>query len=797
MDTSDFSFSFKCDWCSFSTKDILEIKEHVDNHKQMARKNDGSGQQTGDEQSSAGQETESSSRKEENAGGGLTQADSLQNAISEENDTTQKVDACKEKTNHEKQDERNSIETNSEDERNSDDDDGGGDDDDDDDDDEEDDDDGEESERDSSDDESSDGSDVGNHEKADSQSGSGSKRGVQVKKGMGTSRIYTEIVDHRPNSQNDTDGNTVNLEEMQKKARRKPPIPKKAIKEADEMTNEDWELDGELKDAGAVDNLSCDEDYDPGRSIGSANTREHPVVTRSRDEQIIIQQFTEGQSIDAETNRDPKVQEQSKAKYRIKQKNECKICHLTFKYKYRLTQHQKTHGIVKRSAVEKGSGGQQAVKKTNIPTDRYKCNECEFSCKFKYRLKEHKAAQHREGKAPTGEKIKKIYACQLCNYVAQYRTKLLRHIRKHTGEKPFACEECGMRFSEKGNLEKHKGRHTTETNFLCEECGKAFRRDINLRMHRRIHKTENLYECDACDYRCVRKDMLDSHRARKHIKMKTQLCDHCGKGFFSKQELESHRRNKHSQRVTPYLCPLCPEAFITEYKLKAHLKTHPEYKPFKCDYCGVQFRKSASLVYHRRIHTGEKPLQCEMCNYVTSTPSNIYKHRKREHGIKGDPNRKILRKNGRFARQNSVPADMNLVLLELPPRVAPEVSQAVTAASTVTPLPPAHGDHSYDQRYHPPHIQLLHTHSHPQQQQPHAHQQQSTPQLQPHPQPTPQPHPHQQEPPPVTTQHQQLQAEVNHEQLQHVGHLPATVQDVMGSYTVPPVHQVHQLLFHQ
>ena len=49
-----------------------------------------------------------------------------------------------------------------------------------------------------------------------------------------------------------------------------------------------------------------------------------------------------------------------------------------------------------------------------------------------------------------------VYTCEFCEYKAPIRKDMIRHRRKHTGERPFKCRFCPYRGSQKSNVIRHE-----------------------------------------------------------------------------------------------------------------------------------------------------------------------------------------------------------------------------------------------------------------------------------------------------------------------------------------------------
>uniref|UniRef100_A0A8C9PD73 Zinc finger protein 335 n=1 Tax=Spermophilus dauricus TaxID=99837 RepID=A0A8C9PD73_SPEDA len=128
--------------------------------------------------------------------------------------------------------------------------------------------------------------------------------------------------------------------------------------------------------------------------------------------------------------------------------------------------------------------------------------------------------------------------------------------------RPYLCRICGSRFLSHEDLRFHVNSHEAGDPqlFKCLQCSCSPRRWSSLKEHMFNHVGSKPYKCDECSYTSVyRKDVI-RHAA-----------------------VHSRDRSVRTPKLSSFPCPVCGRVYPMQKRLTQHMKTHSTEKPHMCD----------------------------------------------------------------------------------------------------------------------------------------------------------------------------------------------------------------------
>lgn len=118
-----------------------------------------------------------------------------------------------------------------------------------------------------------------------------------------------------------------------------------------------------------------------------------------------------------------------------------------------------------------------------------------------------------------------------------------------------------------------------------------------------VHDPRRKLDCKLCSKWFSKPNDLKRHLEAVHEKKKPFVCN-CGKSFSLKQTLDRHQAT-HQQERKGVECTTCKKVLSTSYSLNLHQRIHEDVKPHQCHQCASSFRTSGNLKSHLRTHMKE------------------------------------------------------------------------------------------------------------------------------------------------------------------------------------------------
>jgi KRAB domain-containing zinc finger protein len=261
----------------------------------------------------------------------------------------------------------------------------------------------------------------------------------------------------------------------------------------------------------------------------------------------------------------------------------------------------------------------------------FQCPKCPKQYTTQYALVAHMNVSHDEVKR---------YQCYFCSLATSTKSNLIRHMSKHTHERPFKCQTCCQWYRKEASVKRHKDGNSCLTFPLllspCYFCFKLLPNNRRLKAHMKmVHLKEDYYKrCNLCRKYFSTTPVLNNHIRSVHLLEGNYKCQLCSRKLASNGELKYHIQSVHTKEK-PFKCYFCSKSFVTLGVLKRHMLIHTGEKPLSCYFCQKDFSVSDDLSIHiRSKHTKERPFKCKKCpSRCYATKRSLNSHVRKKHGM--------------------------------------------------------------------------------------------------------------------------------------------------------------------
>lgn len=263
--------------------------------------------------------------------------------------------------------------------------------------------------------------------------------------------------------------------------------------------------------------------------------------------------------------------------------------------------------------------------------------------------------------------------CEICAKDFKKASRLNRHMRTHTKEKPFSCHQCNSTFSQSYHMTRHMRNLHGADCYVCSVCGESFGCDSELHHHKKSHKSKVPSRNAGFHERKKLKSQMVPHGRDNTVLAQAGEEDHQEIHNSCTRDVENERSHiwdlgSHASPVDAgcktsaqangdtsqngqapgvqiskaplqakmnHTCPICVgRHFRSASKLTRHMTTHTKERAYRCPVCARTFTQSYHMNQHLKDKHKQSQYNCPKCLKSFSTWLEVRAH-KRTHSVNG------------------------------------------------------------------------------------------------------------------------------------------------------------------
>ncbi|EFO84652.1 CRE-TAG-146 protein [Caenorhabditis remanei] len=195
--------------------------------------------------------------------------------------------------------------------------------------------------------------------------------------------------------------------------------------------------------------------------------------------------------------------------------------------------HQPSTSLNKRTPLYRSEGGEEIsekVRESNARIDDVISSVlARVLAPVEQPVPEEEPPKAKPKRGYSSSRVSTIAHCNICGLYLKHPSKILAHVRTHTGEKPYECGECGLCLTKASSLRVHILRmHTGERPFMCQWCPMTFVTESVRKEHEMaVHAEVKRYSCSVknCNSNFARRVYLNRHVKNVHPEFYTPVFD--------------------------------------------------------------------------------------------------------------------------------------------------------------------------------------------------------------------------------------------------------------------------------